>query len=166
MSSPHSSRLQIYRSFTIRLFRVISRILVRGVLPLCRDAVGVFYKPKPTGKKSWYAIKQRNKTSRLGHRTLVVGVVPLLQRCSRCILQPSRQAHRTIVGGVVPLCRDAVGVFYSTSQLGHRTLISGVVPLYSDVVGQFCNRLDHFWVLLNLHWAAFSQISVDVVFFN
>ena len=29
----------------IRLFNVISRTFVGGVLPLCRDAVGVFYSP-------------------------------------------------------------------------------------------------------------------------
>ena len=36
-------KLQHYRSFTIRLFCGISKALVRGVLPLSRDAVGVFY---------------------------------------------------------------------------------------------------------------------------
>ena len=35
-NTPHSPKL------TIRLFRVIFRTIVRGVLPLCRDAVRVF----------------------------------------------------------------------------------------------------------------------------
>ena len=45
--------------------------LLGRVLPLCRDAVGVFCSP-----------------GRLGHRTLVGEGFSLLQRCSRCILQP------------------------------------------------------------------------------
>ena len=45
-------------------------------------------------------------------RTLVGGGgLTLLQRCSRCILQP--QPARPLVEGVLPFCRDAVGVFYS-----------------------------------------------------
>ena len=37
--------LQYYWSLTIRLFSVISRTLVVGFLPVCRDAVSVFYSP-------------------------------------------------------------------------------------------------------------------------
>ena len=44
-SIPHSSKLQHYWNLTIRLFSVISRTLVAGVLPFCREAVGVFYSP-------------------------------------------------------------------------------------------------------------------------
>ena len=45
--TPHSSNLQHYWNLTIRLFSVIFRTLVGwGVLPLCREAVGVFYRPK------------------------------------------------------------------------------------------------------------------------
>ena len=47
--TPHSPKLQHYWSLIIRLFSAISRTLVRGVLPLCRDAVGVFCSP------SWLA---------------------------------------------------------------------------------------------------------------
>ena len=36
-------KLQHYSGLTIRLFSIISRILVGGILLLCRDAVGVFY---------------------------------------------------------------------------------------------------------------------------
>ena len=40
-----------YSAFpTIRLFSVISRTLVGGVLPLCREVVGVFYSPSLLGK--------------------------------------------------------------------------------------------------------------------
>ena len=35
---------------TIRLFRLISRTLVGGGLPLCREAVRVFYSPSRVGK--------------------------------------------------------------------------------------------------------------------
>ena len=71
--------------------------LVGGVLPLCWDAVGVFY-----------------SLSQLGHS---LGNLTPLQRCSQYILQP--QLTRPLVGGVLSLCWDAVGVFYSLSQLGH-----------------------------------------------
>ena len=47
----HSPKLQHYWNLTIRLFSVISRILIggRGVLPLCKEAVGVFYSPIQLG---------------------------------------------------------------------------------------------------------------------
>ena len=38
-----SPKLQHYRSLAIRLFNDLSRTLVGGVIPLCRDAVGVFW---------------------------------------------------------------------------------------------------------------------------
>ena len=49
--TPHSPKLQYYLSLSIRLLSVISRTLVagRGFLPLCRDAVGVFYNPSRQG---------------------------------------------------------------------------------------------------------------------
>ena len=37
------------KSLAIRWFNFISRALVGGVLPLCRDAVGVFYSPSWLG---------------------------------------------------------------------------------------------------------------------
>ena len=94
---------------------------VGGVLPLCKDAVGVFYSP-----------------SRLDPRW---GILTPLQRCSRCILQPkptgptlgesypsakmqsvysTAQADWTHVGEFLLLCRDAVDVFYSPSRLDPR----------------------------------------------
>ena len=44
----HSLKLQDW-SLNIRLFNFISRTLVEGVLPLCRDAVSVFYSPRWLG---------------------------------------------------------------------------------------------------------------------
>ena len=45
-------KLQHYKSLTIRLFSFISRTLVEvGVLPFCRDAVGIFYTPSRMGRK-------------------------------------------------------------------------------------------------------------------
>ena len=41
----HSLKLRYYRNLTIRLFSVISRALVAGVLPLYREGVGIFYSP-------------------------------------------------------------------------------------------------------------------------
>ena len=48
--TPHSLKFQHHWNLTIRLFSVISRTLVGWVLPLCRDAVGVFYSPSRLGK--------------------------------------------------------------------------------------------------------------------
>ena len=47
----HSPKLQHYWNLTIRLFSVIFRTLVGsiGVLPLCREAVSVFYTPSQLG---------------------------------------------------------------------------------------------------------------------
>ena len=39
-------KLQHYWNLTIRLFSVISRTLVRVVLPISREAAGVFYSPR------------------------------------------------------------------------------------------------------------------------
>ena len=47
---PHFPKLQHHWSLRIRLFIVITRILVEGVLPLCREAVGVFYSPNRLGQ--------------------------------------------------------------------------------------------------------------------
>ena len=55
----HSPKLQYYWSLTIRLFCVISRILVgEGVLPLCREAVRVFYSPSLPTECPGYDTKQ------------------------------------------------------------------------------------------------------------
>ena len=45
----HSPKLQYNWNLTIRLFSVISRTLVGGVLPLFREAVGVYYSPSRLG---------------------------------------------------------------------------------------------------------------------
>ena len=45
----HSPKLLLCWTLTIRLFNVISRTLVGGVLPLCRYAFGVFYCPRWPG---------------------------------------------------------------------------------------------------------------------
>ena len=42
-------KLQHYWNLAIRLFSVISRTLIGGVLPLCREAVSVFYNPTRLG---------------------------------------------------------------------------------------------------------------------
>ena len=46
----HSPKLQHYWSLTIRLFSVISRTLIGGVLLLCKDVVSVFYSPSRLGQ--------------------------------------------------------------------------------------------------------------------
>ena len=47
--TPHSPKLQQCWNLTIKLFSVIFRTLVGGGLPLCREAVGVFYSPSRLG---------------------------------------------------------------------------------------------------------------------
>ena len=39
------------------------------------------------------------------------GVLPTLQRCNRCILQPQLTGSHVGEEEVYPLCKDAVGVF-------------------------------------------------------
>ena len=50
VGAPHSPKLPQYWNLTIRLFSVISRIFVWGVLPLCIEADSVFYIPSRLGK--------------------------------------------------------------------------------------------------------------------
>ena len=47
--APHSPKPQHHWNLTIRLFSVVSRTLIGGVLPLGRDAVSVFYSPSWLG---------------------------------------------------------------------------------------------------------------------
>ena len=63
------------------------------ILPICRDAVGVFHSP-----------------SRVGHRTLVEEVLLLCKDTVGVFYSPSRLGHRALVEGVFPLCRDRLGV--------------------------------------------------------
>ena len=94
-------------------------LFVGGVLPLCRDAVNVFYSPKRLdsllGESYPSAEMQSMYSTAPSDWTLCWGSLTPLQRCSQCILQP--QATGLFVGGVLPLCRDAVNVFYSPKRL-------------------------------------------------
>ena len=110
------------------MFSVISRTLVGRVLPICREAVGVFCSP-----------------NRLGHMTLFRGVLPLCREAVGVFCSPNRLGHMTLFRGVLPLCREAVGVFCSPNWLGHMTLFRRVLPLCREAVGVFCspNRLGH-----------------------
>ena len=65
------AKAQHYWNLTIWLFNVIIRTLIGGgVLPFCRDEVGIFYSP-----------------NQLDNLLVGEGLTPL-QRCSRCIQQP------------------------------------------------------------------------------
>ena len=114
-------KLQHYWSLTIRLFSVLSRTLVAGVLLLCKDAVDIFCSPyrlgyslgesNPFGKmQSMYSTAQTDWVSRWES-------INPLQRCSRCILQPLQTG--SLVGRVLPLWKDAVSVCYSPSWMGY-----------------------------------------------
>ena len=96
-------------------------LFVVGDLPLCRDAVGVYYHSSQLGYSWWetypsaevqlvYTTTQANWAIRGGRLTP-------LQRCSWCIL-PLKPTGLFVVGDL-PLCRDAVGVYYHSSQLGY-----------------------------------------------
>ena len=61
----HSPKLQHYLNLTIRLFSIISRTLIKRVLPLCRKAVGVFYSPIQLGKQSFGTCPVKNTSFEL-----------------------------------------------------------------------------------------------------
>ena len=67
---PHSPKSQHHWDLTIRLFSVILRTLIVGVLPLCRGEVGVFY------IIIWYGSKVRERCSAL----LFISMLYLLKR--------------------------------------------------------------------------------------
>ena len=83
--------------------------------------------PGCDGKERVYHFLQISSiTGASPSRTLVWGVLPLLQRCSRCILQPQPTAlrsfniiSRTRAVTILPLCSDAVGVFCCPSRQYH-----------------------------------------------
>ena len=54
--TPHSPKLQHYWNLTVRLFRVISKKLVEGVLPLCWEAICVFYSSSRLGNLTIYPL--------------------------------------------------------------------------------------------------------------
>ena len=80
-SIPHSPKLQHYWSLTIRLFNVISRILVVGSNPSAE-------------MQSVYSAVPADWANRWWGR----GITPL-QRCSRCILQsqPTEQLNEKVI---------------------------------------------------------------------
>ena len=106
----YSPKIQHYESLTIWLANVIFRTLVVvGVIHLNRDAVGVFYSPNQMHTR-W-------------------GCLTLLQRCSRCILQP--QPNGPTLGVFYPSAE--MQLLYSTTP-ANRSLVGGPTPL------QRCSR--------------------------
>ena len=99
--TPHFPKLQHYCSHVIRLFCVILRTLVVGVLLLCRERVGVLFSP-----------------SRLGHNwtaywfILYVGLsiyltFTLPHRCSRLVaLSKLKKRQRALLFAIAWDCRD------------------------------------------------------------
>ena len=80
--SLHSPKDQHYwSSLTLRLFRIISRILSGGVSLFCKDAVGVFHSP-----------------SQQDHRALIGEVLILCKDAVRAFYKPSQQGHMTLIG--------------------------------------------------------------------
>ena len=114
MDTLHSPKLLRYSSLTIKLFSVISRVLFGGVLPLCRDAVGVFYSP-----------------SRLGYRIFVGVFLPFCWDAASVFCTPSRLGHRILVGRVLPLCKDDSS---PPRPLGHLIQVSTVVVFLVPVL--------------------------------
>ena len=114
-------KLQHYWSIIIRLFSVICKTFVGGVLLLCRDAVGVFYNPSrqshSLGESYPSAVKQSVYSATPADRATRWGSLTPLPWNSRCILQ--LQPTEPLVGGVLPLCRETVGVFCNPSRQSH-----------------------------------------------
>ena len=97
-STPHSPNLQISKSLAFRLVNDKSMSLVGGVLPLCRDAVGVFYSLSWLGSihiviSIGYALPPRKNTS------LYVAVVRRLQEklCFQFYYAISQRQRRELV---------------------------------------------------------------------
>ena len=86
-----------------------------GVLPICRDAVGVFFNPSRPSHRSLDGVV-------LHHRRDTVGV----------FYCPCRPSQSSLVGVVLLNCRDVVSVFYSHSRRSHRLLLEGVLPHRRD----------------------------------
>ena len=107
MGTPRSPNLQS-KSLAIRLSNVITRTPVggEGVLPLCRDAVGVFYRP-----------------SRQGH-SLGVRVLPLCKGFSWCIFTaPADWVTRWGRGGSYPFAQALVDVFQALRKLSFTLIL-------------------------------------------
>ena len=115
------NKVEYYWSHMIRLLKVISRTLFEGILPLCRDTVGVFYSPRwldnSLGKSYSSAEMQSVYSTAPGYWATLWGSLPPLLRCSRCILQP--HVIGQLFREVLSLCWDAVGVFDSPRLLGN-----------------------------------------------
>ena len=111
-------------------FSVISRILVRGVLSLCRDSVGVFNRPK---RLNWVGF-----VSYLGPS--LGGSYPPEEMQLVYTTAPTDwivmvwYTGQSLAVLPAPTWRDAVGVFYSSSQMGCDGLVS--YPGYS-LVGSY-----------------------------
>ena len=98
--------------------------LIRGVLPLRREAVGIFYRRSRPGhpghsfeesypsaeKQSGYSTDAVDQAIRDTHSRSLTPP----QRSSRDILQTqSTRPSGTLIRGVLPLRREAVGIFYN-----------------------------------------------------
>ena len=121
-----------------------------GVLPLFRDAIGLFYSPSrlshslavgsyPSSEMlSVYSTAPADWATRWQW-----GLTPL-PRCYRSILQP--QPTEPLVGsGVLPLFRDAIGLFYSPSRLSHSLAVgsypsSEMLSVYSTAPADWATR--------------------------
>ena len=132
------------------------------VLPLCREAVSVFCRPRRQG----HSLKKSYSTA---EKQLVYSAAPAnwathwrsltpLQRSSWCILQP--QPIGPLIEGVLLLCREAFGVFCSPSQLGHSLKES-----YSSAVKQLvysaapANWATHWRSLTPLQWSSWCILQ-------
>ena len=77
--------LQHSWNLNIRLFNIISRILVEGggVLPLCRDAAGLFYSPSWLGCFTFcFIIKYKLNVNQ---NSMVIVVLEASRKCEICI---------------------------------------------------------------------------------
>ena len=96
-------------------------VLVGRVLPLCRDAIGIFYSSRRLGPR-WESLAPLQRYNRCILLLQLIGP-SLGESCPSAGMQSvysTAPADLVLVGRVLPLCSDAIVVFYCSSRLGSR----------------------------------------------
>ena len=111
-----------------------------GILPVFRDAFGLFYAPSPLSHRTLFGVSYLSAEMHLVYSTAPaswatrhsLGCRTCLQRCIWFILQPQPTGTQDTLWGILPVFRDAFGLFYAPSPLSHRTLF-GVSYLSAEM---------------------------------
>ena len=76
---------------------------------------------------------------------------------------PSRLGHKTLVGGVLPLCRDSVGVFCSPSRLGHQdTRWGNLTPL--QICSRYIQQAQADWATRHSLGEFYLSVEIQSVY--